>query len=65
MKYKISMILSKIIQYIRYKIYRFQGYDIDITTELERNLTLDKLSPKGIHIGKKYYNCISNYHTLS
>lgn len=52
MKYKIRMILTKIIQYIRFKIYRFKGYDIDITTEMERNLTLDKLSPKGIHIGK-------------
>jgi acetyltransferase-like isoleucine patch superfamily enzyme len=52
MKYKIRMILTKIIQYLRYKIYRFKGYDIDITTEMERNVTLDKLAPECIHIGK-------------
>lgn len=47
------MFLAKIIQYIRYLKYRFKGYDIDITTEMERGLTLDKLAPHGIHIGKR------------
>ena len=34
---------------------RLKGYDIDPTTVLERNISLDKLYPAGIHIGK---NCL-------
>lgn len=46
------MFLTKIIQYLRYLMYRFKGYNIDLTTEMERNLNLDRLTPRGIHIGK-------------
>ena len=52
MKYKIRMVLTKIIQFVRYKMYRIKGYDIQSTTEMERNLTLDKLAPYAIHIGE-------------
>ena len=47
------MFFTKIIQLIRYSMYRFKGYDIHITTEMERNLNLDKLAPYAIHIGKE------------
>jgi acetyltransferase-like isoleucine patch superfamily enzyme len=29
-----------------------QGYDVHITSKLERNLNLDRLYPRGIHIGR-------------
>jgi len=47
-----SFLARRIIQYIRYYYYRYRGYDIDITTKLERNLNLDRWYPRGVHIGK-------------
>ena len=49
--YKIWMILTKIIQRLRYWKYRIKVYDIDVTTQMERNLNLDRINPQGIHIG--------------
>jgi acetyltransferase-like isoleucine patch superfamily enzyme len=45
-------LLAKIVQRIRYYYYKFNGYNIHITAELERNLNLDRYNPKGISIGK-------------
>ena len=49
--FKLRMIPAKIIQRLRYWRYRAQGYDIDITTQMERGLNLDRINAKGIHIG--------------
>ncbi len=45
-------IIAKIIQRIRYYYYKFSGYNIHITAEIERNLNLDRYNPNGITIGK-------------
>lgn len=45
------MFLSKIVQRLRYYFYRARGYDVHITCELERNLNLDRVNPRGIHVG--------------
>lgn len=50
--YRMRMIPAKIIQRIRYWKFKAQGYDIDISTEMERNLNLDRINPRGIHIGR-------------
>lgn len=49
--FKMRMIPAKIIQRIRYWSYRVRGYDIAISTQMERGLNLDRINPKGIHIG--------------
>ena len=49
--YRLRMIPSKIIQRLRYLRYRMKGYDIDITTQMERGLNLDRINAKGVHIG--------------
>ncbi len=49
--YKLRMIPARIVQRIRYWRYRIQGYDIDISSSMERGLNLDRIYPKGIHIG--------------
>ena len=49
--YKLRMIPAKIVQRIRYWYYKAQGYDIDISTQMERGLNLDRINAKGIHIG--------------
>jgi acetyltransferase-like isoleucine patch superfamily enzyme len=46
------MFLAKIVQRLRYYYYRSSGYNIHVTTEMERNLNLDRYNPKGITIGK-------------
>ena len=51
-KMYIRNILSRIIQRLRYYFYRIKGYDIHISTKMERRLNLDRVNPKGIHIGK-------------
>ena len=43
---------AKIVQRIRFFYYTFCGYNIHITSQLERNLNLDRYNPKGISIGK-------------
>lgn len=49
--YRLRMIPTKIIQRIRYWKYSLFGYDIDKTAQLERRIGLDRINPKGIHIG--------------
>jgi acetyltransferase-like isoleucine patch superfamily enzyme len=41
-----------IVQRLRYYNYRIRGYDIHKSITLERRLNLDRVNPKGIHIGK-------------
>lgn len=45
------LLARMIVQRLRYYHYRIRGYDIDIST-MERRLNLDRVNPKGIHIGK-------------
>lgn len=47
--------IARIVQNWRNWRWRMKGYDIHPSTVLERNLSLDKLYPAGIHIGK---NCL-------
>lgn len=49
--YKLRMIPAKIIQRLRYWKYSVQGYDIDVSTQMERGLNLERINAKGIHIG--------------
>ncbi len=49
--YKLRMVLTKIIQRLRYWKYKIHGYDIDVSTQMERGLNLDRINTKGIHIG--------------
>lgn len=49
--HRIRMMPAKVIQRLRYLSYRLKGYDIDITTQMERGLNLDRINPKGVHIG--------------
>ena len=49
--YKLRMIPTRIIQRLRYWKYRIKGYDIDISTQMERGLNLDRINAKGIHVG--------------
>jgi acetyltransferase-like isoleucine patch superfamily enzyme len=51
-KLKLRKALATVIQRIRNYYYRFQGYNFHPTVILERNLNLDRLNQKGIHIGK-------------
>ncbi len=51
-KLKLRKIIATIIQRIRNAFYRSQGYDFDPSVILERNLNLDRLNHKGIHVGK-------------
>ncbi len=46
------LIISKIVQRLRYHLYRARGYDIHITAELERGLNLSRYNPRGVHVGK-------------
>lgn len=49
--HRLRMIPAKVIQRCRYWSYRIKGYDIDISTQMERGLNLDRINAKGIHIG--------------
>ncbi len=51
-RFVLRSIAAKIIQRIRYILYCSKGYDIHPSVILERRLKLDRLHPKGIHIGK-------------
>ena len=46
------LLLSKVVQRLRYLYYRSRGYDVHITAELERRLNLDRYYPAGIHVGR-------------
>lgn len=56
-KYLLRVFCARIIQRIRFMQYIIQGYNIDKTTEIERNVTLDRLEPKLIYIGKNTIIC--------
>lgn len=49
--YQIRQVVARIIQRIRYYKFRLKGYDIDISTQMERGLNLDRINTKGIHVG--------------
>lgn len=49
--FRMRMIPSKLVQRLRYWNYKIKGYDIDISTQMERGLNLDRINAKGIHIG--------------
>jgi len=51
-KFAIRSAIARPVQYIRYFIYRYRGFDLHPSVIMERNLNLDRLYPKGIHIGK-------------
>ena len=51
-KFAIRSLIARRIQYLRYIYNSLRGFDIHPTAILERNLNLDRLYPKGIHIGK-------------
>jgi len=55
-------IAANLIQRIRYYYYRMCGYNIHISTQMERNLNLDRYNPKGISIGK--YSIITSGVTI-
>jgi acetyltransferase-like isoleucine patch superfamily enzyme len=46
------LIIAKIVQRLRYYFYRYKGYKIHKTAELERNLNLDRFNPGGITVGQ-------------
>ncbi len=52
LKFAIRSAIARPVQYLRYFYYRYRGFDIHPTVILERNLNLDRLYPRGIHIGK-------------
>ena len=45
------LFISKIVQRLRWYYYTAFGYDIHPTAELERNLNLSRVHPRGVHIG--------------
>ena len=53
--FSIISIIARTVQKWRNLRWRMKGYDIHPTTVMERNISLDKLYPGGIHIGK---NCL-------
>ena len=44
--------LAAAMQALRYRYYTAQGYHVHRSTQMERNLNLDRLNPGGIYIGK-------------
>lgn len=50
--YRIRMVFAKGIQRWRYWRYRLKGYHIDVSTQMERNVNMDRINPQGIYIGK-------------
>jgi acetyltransferase-like isoleucine patch superfamily enzyme len=48
----IRPVLAKTVQFLRYQYYKAKGYNIHRSTQMERNLNLDRLNPKGIYIGR-------------
>ena len=55
LKFMIRSFFAKRIQSLRIFFYRLKGYDIHTSVILERHLHLDRLYPKGVHIGE---NCL-------
>lgn len=53
--------VAGVVQKFRNLRWRMKGYDIHPSTVMERNISLDKLYPAGIHIGK---NCLIGAETM-
>jgi acetyltransferase-like isoleucine patch superfamily enzyme len=51
-RYHVRDVIANVVERLRCSYYRAQGYDIDKSASLERRLNLDRVNPKGIHIGK-------------
>ena len=51
-KFAFISFFASIIQKIRIYFYRLKGYDFHKTVIVERELNLDRLYPKGIHVNK-------------
>jgi acetyltransferase-like isoleucine patch superfamily enzyme len=51
-KFAIISFFASVIQRFRYLRAKFKGYDIHPSVILERQINLDRLNQKGIHIGK-------------
>jgi acetyltransferase-like isoleucine patch superfamily enzyme len=54
-KFTLRTFIASKIQFLRNLNYRLRGYDVHKTIIFERNLHLDRLYPKGIHIDA---NCL-------
>ena len=54
-RFAVRSVFARAIQYLRYLFYRAGGLDIHPSVILERNLNIDRLYRKGIHIGR---NCL-------
>lgn len=54
-KFAIRSFIASKIQFLRNLIYRLKGYDVHSSVIFERNLNMDRLYPKGIHIKE---NCL-------
>ena len=54
-KFTLRSFIAGKIQFLRNLKYRFKGYDIHPSVILERKIHLDRLYPKGVHIGA---NCL-------
>jgi acetyltransferase-like isoleucine patch superfamily enzyme len=50
-KFKSRLFIATIVRKVRVFCYVLQGYDIQYSTIIEGSVQLDKLYPKGIHIG--------------
>ena len=59
--FSLISIIAGFVQKWRNKCWRMKGYDIHPSTVMERNISLDKLYPAGIHIGK---NCLIGAGTM-
>jgi acetyltransferase-like isoleucine patch superfamily enzyme len=62
LKFMIRSFFAKRIQTLRIFLYRLKGYDIHSSVILERHLHLDRLYPKGVHIGE--YSLIASGVTI-
>jgi acetyltransferase-like isoleucine patch superfamily enzyme len=51
-KFAVRSAFARAVQYLRYLYYRSSGLDIHPSVILERNLNIDRLYQKGIHIGE-------------
>jgi len=50
--FAIRVFFAKKIQFLRFISYKFRGMDLHRSVIMERNLNVDRLNIKGIHIGK-------------
>lgn len=49
--YRTFEICARVIQRSRILRYKLRGYDVDWTTQIERNVNMERFNPKGVHIG--------------